>query len=50
MPQIFLNGGDSMAPCSDAMIKEVLTLKPDQTVAEAMEIYKKENICAHIQK
>jgi len=33
-----------MAPCSDAMIKEVLTLKPDQTVAEAMAIYKKENI------
>lgn len=33
-----------MAPCSDAMINEVLTLKPNQTVAEAMAIYKKENI------
>ena len=33
-----------MAPCRDAMIKEVLTLKPDNTVAEAMEIYKKQNI------
>lgn len=33
-----------MAPCSDAMIKEVLTLKPDNTVAEAMNIYKEQNI------
>lgn len=33
-----------MAPCSDAMIKEVLTLKPDQTVAEAMDIYKEAGI------
>lgn len=33
-----------MAPCSDAMIKEVLTLSPDQTVAEAMAIYKQANI------
>ncbi|MEM9468838.1 MAG: CBS domain-containing protein [Pseudomonadota bacterium] len=33
-----------MAPCSDAMIKQVLTLTPDQTVEEAMAIFKKENI------
>jgi predicted transcriptional regulator len=33
-----------MAPCSDAMIKDILTIKPDQTVKEAMDIFKKEDI------
>jgi len=33
-----------MAPCSDAMIQDIITIKPDQTVAEAMAIFEKEDI------
>ena len=33
-----------MAPCSDAMIKDILTIKPNQTVKEALDIFKKEDI------
>lgn len=33
-----------MAPCSDAMIQNILTIKPDQTVKEAMAIFKEQNI------
>ncbi len=33
-----------MAPCSDAMIKDIVTIRPDQTVAEAMAVFEKEGI------
>lgn len=33
-----------MSPCSDAMIENVLTVKPDITVAEALEIFEKHDI------
>lgn len=33
-----------MAPCTNAMIKETITLKPDATVKEAMDLFSKHNI------
>ena len=33
-----------MAPCSDAMIANVITIKPDTTIAEALDIFTKNNI------
>ena len=33
-----------MTPCSDAMIKNILTVTPDQTVNEVLEIFEKNDI------
>ncbi len=33
-----------MSPCLDASVKEVISLKPDTTVQEAMEIFKEQNV------
>lgn len=33
-----------MAPCSDAMINNIITIKPDQTVSEAMAIFDEQGI------
>ena len=33
-----------MAPCSDAVIQNILTIKPEQTVKEAMDTFKREDI------
>ena len=33
-----------MAPCTDAMIKETITIKPESTVKEALDLFAKHNI------
>lgn len=33
-----------MSPCTDAIVKNVITLKPENTVCEALEIFNKNNI------
>jgi len=33
-----------MAPCTDAMIKQTITLSPDATVKEALDLFKEHNI------
>lgn len=33
-----------MSPCTEAIVKDVLTLRPENTVLEALDIFKKNNI------